>query len=75
MFLIQRFVSTVLGPHSLEGGCGVNFSPTIVARGVTTIFVSPPGGGLGGSAPEANFFGKICLVKYCNFVVNLDHSL
>jgi hypothetical protein len=58
IFMIQMFVSVVLGPHSIMGGCGGAYHPTTVAngvRGVVTIFVAPPGVGFRGSSPEANF--------------------
>jgi hypothetical protein len=77
IFLIQRFVLAVLGPHSLMGGVGGLSPPTMSpggSRGVGTIFVAPPGGGFGGNTPEAKYWEN-CLVKYCNFVVNLDRSL
>jgi hypothetical protein len=35
---------------------------------------APPGGGFEGSAPEEKYWENF-LVKYCNFVVNLDRSL
>jgi hypothetical protein len=35
---------------------------------------APPWWGFRGSAPERIFFFK-CHVKYCNFIVNMDHSL
>jgi hypothetical protein len=69
IFLIQRFVSVVLGPHSLMGGCGGDLPPPQLSPGGSrgggggaTIFVSPPpppGGGFGGSAPEAKFWEKL----------------
>jgi hypothetical protein len=34
IFLIQRFVSAMLGSHFLTGGCGGDFPPTIVVMGV-----------------------------------------
>ena len=43
------------------GGCGGAYSPTIAI------------GGSRGRVPERIFYEKR-LVKYCNFVVNLDHS-
>jgi hypothetical protein len=62
ILLIQRFLLAVLEPHSLKRGCGGAFPPTNVARGVH------------GGALKRNI-GKYCIVKYCNFVVNLDLSL
>jgi hypothetical protein len=47
-----------------EGGVG----------GVATIFVARPGRGFRCNDPKRNI-RKTFLVKYCNFVVNLDHSL
>jgi hypothetical protein len=65
IFLIQRFVSVVLGPHSLTGGVG-GISPSQLSPGgpggVTTIFVSPPPrGGFGGKLPGSENLGKIAL--------------
>ena len=60
-----------------NGGCGGACPSTIVvggSRGGGIYCPSPPGGGLGAAPPKGIFFEK-CLVKYCNFVVNLDHSL
>ena len=34
----------------------------------------PPSGGLG-QRPRKGIFYEKCFVKYCNFIVNLDHSL
>jgi hypothetical protein len=46
-----------------NGGCGGDFPPTTIARGIQggaeTIFVAPPGGGLGDSTPEAKYWEKI----------------
>ena len=47
-------------PHTPMGECGGACPPTIVARSE-----SPPKG----------FFYEKCLIKYCNFIVNPDHSL
>jgi hypothetical protein len=58
IFLIQRFVSAVLGPHSLTGGVG-GLSPHKCLRGVqggaVTIFVAPPSEGFGGSTLEVKY--------------------
>jgi hypothetical protein len=59
-----------------NGGCGGAFPHTTFPggpRGGRDNFCSPPCGD-SGYAPEGNF-GKRFLVKYCNFVVNLDRSL
>jgi hypothetical protein len=50
--------------------------PHLSSRGVPGGgFWSPPlVGDLGAKPPKQNF-GKNCLVKYCNFIVNLGHSL
>ena len=53
------------GPQTPMEGLGV-FSLTIVVA---------PQWGFGGNELKRIFFGKKCLVKYCNFVFNLDHSL
>jgi hypothetical protein len=45
-----------------------------VQVGAKTIFVSPPRGD-SGAAPLKRNIGKNCLVKYCNFVINLERSL
>jgi hypothetical protein len=62
IFLIHRFVSAMLGPHSLMGGCGGGFPPHNYRqggpRGGDEIFVAPPGGGFRGSAPEEKFWEK-----------------
>jgi hypothetical protein len=64
IFLIQRFVSAMLGPHSLMGGVG-GFPPhNYVTRGVQggggTIFVAPPlAGDSGASAPEVKYWEKL----------------
>jgi hypothetical protein len=61
-----------------NGGCGGDFPPTTVARGVQggdDNFCSPPLAGDSGAVPPKRNIGKNCLVKYCNFVVNLDRSL
>jgi hypothetical protein len=54
-----------ISPHNchqgVQGGAGENFC-------------SPPGGD-SGEAPLKQNIGKIFLVKYCNFIVNMDHSL
>ena len=68
--------SHVWTPYPNKGVWG-GFPPTTAIRGsegVTTIVRAPPGGGLGAAPPKGIFYEK-CLVKYCNFVVNLDHSL
>jgi hypothetical protein len=75
IFLVFRcLVSAVFGPHTPMGGCGGAFPPTTAAGGVTTIVRAPPRGGSGEAPSKGKFYEK-CLVKYCNFVVNLDHSL
>ena len=78
IFLVFRcLVSAMFGPHTPKGECGQAFSPTTTAggsRGAATIVRAPPGGSLR-KAPPKGFFYEKCLVKYCNFVVNLDHSL
>jgi hypothetical protein len=66
-----------------NGGCGGLFPPppTIVRGGGGPggggeIFVAPPPlVGDSGAAPPKRNIGKNYLVKYCNFVVNLDRSL
>ena len=58
-------------------GCGGDSPPTIAARGSKgggSWLSSPPGGGSGATPPKGFFLEKF-LVKYCNFVVNMDHSL
>jgi hypothetical protein len=60
IFLIQRFVSAMLGPHSLMGGgVGGIPPPTTITRGVQGGDPPPPGGGSGGSAPEAKYWEKL----------------
>jgi hypothetical protein len=64
IFLIQRFVSVVLGPHSLMGGVGGDFPPTTVTRGVqggVENFCSPPWQGIRGQCPRSEILGKIAL--------------
>ena len=71
-------VLAVFGPHTPTGGCGRACPPTTAAggsRGVATAIIwAPPRRGLGATPPKRIFYEK-CLVKYCNFIVNLDHSL
>jgi hypothetical protein len=56
-------VGGISPPHlSLGGGGGNN-----------NILEPPPGGGSGEAPPKRNFWEN-CLVKYCNFIVNLNHS-
>jgi hypothetical protein len=73
------FVSAVLGPHSLKGGCGGDSPPITVSMGFQgggdKFFCIPPLVGNSGATPRKRNFGKKCLVKYCNFIVNLDRSL
>jgi hypothetical protein len=63
IFLIQRFVSFVLGPHSLMGGgVGGDFPPKLSSRGSKGggfFFVAPLGGGFGGNAPNVKFWEKL----------------
>jgi hypothetical protein len=63
IFLIQRFVLVVLGPHSLIGGVWGCFPPQNYHQGdpgeEATIFVAPLGGGFKGSTPEEKFWEKI----------------
>jgi hypothetical protein len=61
IFLIHRFVSTVLGPHSLTRWCGVDLPPTTVARGGDDNFCSPPMAGDSGLAPPKRNIGEIAL--------------
>jgi hypothetical protein len=62
----------------LDGGCVGGDSPPLLSsggsKGGRKINGAPPGRGFGGNTPKRNF-GKIFLVKYCNFIVNMDHSL
>jgi hypothetical protein len=61
-----------------NGGVWGGFPPTTSprgSRGGDDNFCSPPLAGDSGEAPPKQNFGKNCLVKYCNFIVNLDHSL
>ena len=78
IFLVFRcLVSAMFGPHAPKGGCAGACPPTKAARGSrggSSYCLSPPGGGSVAVPPKRIFYEK-CLVKYCNFVVNLDHSL
>ena len=61
-----------------NGGLWGGFPPHYSCRGVQGVrswCSIPPWQGFGGSTPERTFFYKKCLVKYCNFIVNLDRSL
>jgi hypothetical protein len=61
IFLIQRFVSAMLGPHSLMGGVGGLSPPQLSPGGPgggDNFFVAPPGGGFGGNAPEVKYWEK-----------------
>ena len=56
---------------------GGAFPPTIAiggSRGGDNYCPRPPGGD-SGAMPSKGIFYEKCLVKYCNFVLNLDHSL
>ena len=72
--MLKGLVSTGFGSHIPTGGCGGAFSPTIVAGVEESDVRAPPSGG-SGAVPPKGFFYEKCLVKYCNFVVNMDHSL
>ena len=66
-----------LDPIPQWGGVGGLGPPLQLQEGVggaTTIVRAPPDRGLGEAPPKGIFYEK-CLVKYCNFIVNLDHSL
>ena len=56
------------------GGLSPRYSCKRVQGGRKLLSEPPTGGGLG-AAPLKGFFYEKCLVKYCNFVINLDHSL
>jgi hypothetical protein len=51
------------------GGVGGAFPPTNFARGFCIPALAMDLG------VEVNFLGKNCLLKYFNFIVNLDRSL
>ena len=66
-----------LESHTPTRVCGGACPPTIAAgasRVVNSWCLSPPWREFGGSALKRIFYEK-CLVIYCNFIVNLDHSL
>jgi hypothetical protein len=65
----------MLGPHSQKWGCRGDFPPTTVTKGGGDNFSIPPLVGDSGEILPKKKFGKNCLVKYCNFIVNMDHSL
>ena len=77
IFLVFRcLVSVKFGPYTQTRGVG-GLAPTIVvggSKGGDSWCPSPPDGG-SREVPSKCFFYEKCLVKYCNFVVNLDHSL
>ena len=79
IFLVFRcLVQPVLDPIPQRGGCGGSFPPTIVAgesRGGGQVMSTPPLVGVWGQRPRKDFFYEKCLVKYFDFVVNLEHSL
>jgi hypothetical protein len=62
-----------------KGGVWGGILPTQLlpggSRGGDNNFWNPPGGGFKGKTPLKKNFGKQCLVKYCNLLVNLDYSL
>jgi hypothetical protein len=61
-----------------NGGVWGDFTPGTSVRGSKGAgknFVAPPLARDSGVVPTKRNFGKNCLVKYCNFIVNLDHSL
>jgi hypothetical protein len=73
----------VFRPHYLTEGCWGGLPPTYFAGGGGgggnwggggEILDPPPSRG-SGPVPPKIIFWENCLVKYCNFVVNLDHSL
>jgi hypothetical protein len=78
IFLIQRFVSVMLGPHSLMGGVG-GFPPHNFiqggSRGGEENFYSPSLERDWGKVPPNRNFRKTFLVKYFIFIGNLDRSL
>ena len=75
IFLVFKdLVSARFGPHTPTGGCG-GACPTIIVVEGATIDVRAPLVRVRGQRPRKDFFYEKCLVKYCNFIVNLDHSL
>lgn len=75
IFLVLRcLVSAEFGPHTPMRGCGGAFPSTIDARG-RKLMSKPLPMGVRGKRPQKDFFFEKCLVKYCNFVVSLDHLL
>ena len=71
IFLVSKVLSQLgLDPRPKWGG----FPPYYSYRGETTD-VRAPSSGSSGATPLKDFFYEKFLVKYCNFVVNLDHSL
>jgi hypothetical protein len=60
----------MFGSHFLMGGVG-GMSPPHQSTGRSR------GGGAGkgsGTVPPKRHFWENCLVKYCNFIINLNHS-
>jgi hypothetical protein len=72
------FFSVVLGPHSIMGGVGGLSPPQLFPGGPWgrgDNFSSPPlVGDLGEMSPKQKYWENF-LVKYCNFMVNMDRSL
>jgi hypothetical protein len=50
-----------------------DFLPTSITRGEKTFIGASIGGG-SGAVPQREFFWENFLAKYCNFIVNLNHS-
>ena len=77
IFLISKVLFQLrLDPRRQWGGV-VGLPPHYSCKGVQgggNWLSIPPWWGFRGSTPERIFFLK-CFVKYCNFVVNMDHSL
>ena len=75
--ILEVLFQPSLEPQAPTRERGGDFPPTVVARGSRgggNWILSPPGRNLGATPPKGTFYEK-CLVKYCNFIVNLDHSL
>jgi hypothetical protein len=64
----------MFGLHLLKRAFGGAYPPTFVTkRHDDNLLEAPLGEGSGEAPPKRNFL-KDYLVKYCNFVVNLNHS-
>ena len=56
-------------------GVELDYLPCVQMSCFSRVWTPYPNRGVSGAAPPKGIFYEKCLVKYCNFIVNLDHSL